>query len=320
MMDISVVIVSWNAKKFLLECLQSLASQQTSSNMEIIVVDNASTDGSPEAVSEQFPNVRLIKNNENLGFGKANNIGIKHSAGNYIYLINSDIKVLDGCLDRLLNYIEKSPTIGILGPKILNADLSLQSSCRQFPSLWNNFCYALGLSRVFPDSRIFSGEHMFYFKHDKIKKVDVLVGCFLMVRRSAFAQVGLLDEQYFMYAEDVDWCKRFWKAGWEVVFFPDAQAIHYRGASSSNSPLQFSLEQEKSSLKYWKKHHSKPAQITIFFIIILKHILRILSGSLLYLTKPSARMKIVPQIEQNIRCLRSLFHKQSIDPINEASS
>lgn len=320
MMDISVVIVSWNAKKYLLECLQSLASQQTSSNMEIIVVDNASTDGSPEAVSEQFPNVRLIKNNENLGFGKANNIGIKHSAGNYIYLINSDIKVLDGCLDRLLNYIEKSPTIGILGPKILNADLSLQSSCRQFPSLWNNFCYALGLSRVFSDSKIFSGEHMFYFQHDKIKKVDVLVGCFLMVRRSAFEQVGFLDEQFFIYAEDVDWCKRFWKADWEVVFFPDAQAIHYRGASSSNSPLQFSLEQEKSSLKYWKKHHSKPARITIFFIIILKHILRILSGSLLYLTKPSIRMKIAPQIEQHIRCLRSLFHKQSTNSINAASS
>ena len=218
--------------------------------------------------------------------------------------------MLNGCIDHLFDYIEKSPTIGILGPKVLNADLSLQSSCRHFPSLWNNFCSALALNKIFPASKVFSGEHMFYFKHDKIKKVNVLVGCFLMVRRSACEQVGLLDEQFFMYAEDIDWCKRFWRAGWEVVFFPYAQAIHYRGASSFNSPIRFSVEQEKSLLKFWEKHHNKPAQLTIFFILILQHILRILSGSLLYLTKKSVRMNVALRIEMNITCLRSLFRKK----------
>ena len=308
MANISVVIVSWNTKKFLIECLESLVSQEESNSMEIIVVDNASSDGSPEAVSDQFPIAKLIKNKSNLGFARANNIGIEHSTGDYICLINSDIKVLSKCTKQLYDYMNNNPSIGIIGPKIVNSNLFLQCSCRHFPSLWNNFCSAFGLNRIFPNSKICSGEQMIYFKHDRIERVDVIAGCFMMVRRKALEQVGYLDEQFFIYSEDIDWCKRFRDAGWEAIFFPDARAIHYGGASSSNAPIRFSVEQEKALLQYWAKHHSKPAQLTIFIIIILKHLVRLLSGSLLYLIKPSDRRSLTAKIEQHIICLRSLLH------------
>jgi hypothetical protein len=149
---------------------------------------------------------------------------------------------------------------------------------------------------------------MFYFPHDETRKVDVLVGCFLMIRRRALEQVGYLDEQFFIYVEDIDLCRRFRRSGWEVVFFPRAQAIHYKGASSSNAPIKFSVEQEKSVLQYWAKHHGKAAQLTLFCIIILQHLVRLLAGSFLYLLKPSDRKRLTGRIEENMICLRTLFH------------
>lgn len=308
MVKISVVIVSWNAKNYLMECLESLFSRKESNVMEIIVVDNASTDGSPEAVSGQFPTVKLIQNITNLGFGKANNIGIENSIGDYICLINSDVTVLDNCIKQLFDYMENNLSIGIVGPQILNGDQSLQCSCRHFPSLWNNFCSAFGLNNIFQNSKICSGEQMYYFHHDRIERVQVISGCFMMVRRKALEQVGYLDNQFFMYSEDVDWCKRFWDNGWEAIFFPDAQAIHYGGASASNAPIRFSVEQEKALLQYWAKHHRKPAQLMIFIIIFLKHFVRLISGSVLYLIKSSDRLKLSAYIDEHITCIRALIH------------
>jgi hypothetical protein len=148
---------------------------------------------------------------------------------------------------------------------------------------------------------------MFYFKHDAILSVEVLAGCFLMVRREAFEQVGYLDDQFFMYAEDIDWCKRFHRAGWQIVFFPEAEAIHYGGASSANSPLRFSVAQEKSLLQYWAKHNSTISRIAFFYIIILQHTLRIISESLLYVFRPSTRAQRKLQLQKHFSCLNALF-------------
>ena len=263
-MDISVVILNWNDMEYLIECLESLTHCTKNRSMEIIVVDNASTDGSPNAVANRFPDVKLIRNNENLGFPKGNNIGIQASQGKYIYLLNSDIKVLDGCMDALADYMDDNADIGMIGPKILNGDLTHQSSCRRFPTLWNNLCTAIGLASAFKQSKFLSGEHMLYFKGDRILNVDVLVGCFWVVRREALNEFGLLDEGFFIYAEDVDWCKRCWKAGWRVVFFPGAQAIHYQGVSTTKKdPVRFALIQQRSVLRYWKKHHGLMGRLSI---------------------------------------------------------
>jgi hypothetical protein len=306
-LDISVIIVSWNAKHYLLDCLKNLNGSGAGKSIEVIVVDNASTDGSPEAVEKDFPGVKLVRNGTNRGFATANNIGIEQSNGRYVCLINSDIKVLGNCLERLCDYMDSHPAIGMVGPKILNPDMTSQCSCRRFPSLWNNFCAATGLNRLFQQTSFFSGEHMFFFKHDVVNRVNVLVGCFLMVRREALTQVGLLDERFFIYAEDIDWCRRFWNAGWGVVFFPGAQAFHYMGGSSSNAPTKFAIEQDRAKMQYWRKYHRIPDQFAILVIIAMHHMLRVLGRILLLLLRPSKIRETLCNIKKDATCLFSLL-------------
>src|SRR5581483_6708153 len=198
-MDISIVIVGWNARHYLELCLQSLEDAPSRRTVEILVVDNASSDGTAEMIEARFPHVKLIRSAENLGFSKGNNLAIRKCRGRYIALINPDVVVFPGCLDALADYLDQNPKVGNVGPRILNPDRTLQSSCRQFPTLWNNFCSATGLSNKFKSVRFLAGEHMFFFPHDRTRTVNVLVGCFSMIRREAFDAVGLLDEDLFMY-------------------------------------------------------------------------------------------------------------------------
>jgi hypothetical protein len=299
-----VVIVSWNAKRYLEECLDSLAEAPLAGDMEIIVVDNGSTDGSPEMVASKFPSVRLIRTGTNLGFAKANNVGIRETSGRYIALVNSDIRILGKCLDDLMKFLDQNPRVGVVGPKILNADMSLQSSCRRFPSLWNNFCESVGLAGLFGKSRLFAGEHMLYFPHNRIVDVNVLVGCFWLVRRETFDQVGLLDEDFFIYSEDVDWCKRCWDIGWRVTLFPTPKAIHYRGGSSSSSPIRFSQEQQRATLHYWEKHGGTIGRNGIFVLLLLKYVTRYIATIVSSLWKSSEECASRMQICSG--CLKSL--------------
>jgi GT2 family glycosyltransferase len=303
-MDVSVVIVGWNAKHYLELCLQSLAAAPRRS-MEIIVVDNASSDGSAEMIASRFPHVKLIRSNENLGFSKGNNVAIRQCQGRYIALVNPDVIVFPGCLDALADFLDEHPKVGNVGPRILNPDLSLQSSCRRFPTLWNNFCSATGLATVFKNSKFLAGEHMFYFPHDRTLAVDILVGCFSMIRREAFDEVGLLDEDLFMYGDDVDWCRRCWKAGWQVVFYPGAEAIHDRGKTTAPYPVRFAVAQQRSVLYYWRKHHGWLGEMAIRSIICFHHIVRY-AASLLGSVRSGTREA---EIKRQVcgACLRELF-------------
>jgi GT2 family glycosyltransferase len=298
MADVSIIIVSWNAKAFLLRCLQSLAKETARCRAEIIVVDNASSDGSAEAVEKVFPQVRLICSNKNSGFAKANNIGIKQSCGRYVALVNSDVKVLPGAIERRLVYMNSHPEIGVLGPKVLNADLTLQLSCRKFPTLWNSLCRSLGVDNIFPS--------VSFHPHDAVRRVEALSGCFLLARREALEDVGLLDEQFFMYAEDTDWCKRFHNLGWQNVYYPETQIIHYGGASSSNAPVKFYLALQRANMQYWKKHHHRLAQAGFFLISLLHQIIRILHGLVLYFLRPASKQEIKSKIQRSVYCLRFL--------------
>src|ERR1700691_1696424 len=253
--EISVVIVAWNAKHYLELCLESLVKDPPRRSMEVLVVDNASADDTIEMVETEFPWVKLIKSKENLGFAKGNNVAIRQAKGHYIALVNPDVIVFPGCLDALADFLDENPKVGNVGPRVFNPDMTQQSTCRRFPTLWNNFCSATRLEGIFKSSRFFAGEHMFYFPHDRPLAVDVLVGCFSFIRRESFDAVGLLDEKLFMYGDDVDWCRRCWKAGWEVVFFPGARAIHDRGKTTAPYPVRFALAQQRSVLYYWSKYH-----------------------------------------------------------------
>jgi len=274
--DISVVIVGWNARHYLELCLDSLVKAPPRRTMEVLVVDNASTDDSVPMIEAKFPWVKLIESSENLGFSKGNNLAIRQCQGRYIALVNPDVIVFPGCLDALADFLDENPRVGDVGPRVLNPDMSMQSTCRRFPTLWNNFCSATGLAAKFKNSRFFAGEHMFYFSHDRTLTVDVIVGCFSMIRRETFDEVGLLDENLFMYGDDVDWCRRACDAGWQVVFHPGGQAIHDRGKITAPYPVRFAVAQQRSVLYYWRKHHGLLGVLGIRCIMISRHLFRYL--------------------------------------------
>jgi GT2 family glycosyltransferase len=302
-MSISVIIVSWNAKAFLVQCLHSILSQRFTGSMEVIVVDNASSDGSPEAVRDGFPSVKVIRNNANYGFAKANNIGIRASTGEYCFLINSDVVVRDGCFGKMIQYLEAHPDIGMLGPRIYGSDGMVQRSCMGYPSLWNSLSRALALDTLFPRSRICGGQLLTFWNHDDTRPVDVMNGCFWMLRWSAMEEVGLLDERFLIYGEDIDWCKRFNDHGWKVVFFHEAEAIHYGGGSSSNAPIKFYIEMQRANYQYWLKHHSRPASFAFLGVNLLHHSIRMMGEVAMYALMARNRVAASHKIH---RCLASL--------------
>jgi len=305
-LDISVVIVGWNAKRYLELCLESLEKARPKRSMEVLVVDNASSDGSVEMIESKFPWVKLVKSNENLGFSRGNNLGIRQTQGRYVALVNPDVIVFPGCLDALADFLEQNPRVGNVGPRVLNPDMSLQSSCRRFPTLWNNFCSSARLEQIFKGSQFFAGEHMFYFGHDRTLPVDVLVGCFSMIRREAFDSVGLLDENLFMYGDDVDWCRRAHNAGWEVVFYPGAQAIHDRGKITAPFPVRFALAQQRSVLYYWSKHHGFWGALGVRSIMFFHHFMRYCAAVVSGVLRSKSPSKPNTRKEVSGACLREL--------------
>jgi GT2 family glycosyltransferase len=314
------VIVSWNARDYLAQCLESLFADPSNKALEVIVVDNASTDGSPEMVAERFGHVRLIRNERNLGFARANNIGIREATGRYVALINSDVRVLPGCLAKLVAYCESHLAVGMAGPRITGGDGKLQRSCRGFPSLWNMFSRALALDAIFPKAKLFGGYLMPFWAHDTLRPVDILSGCFWLGRRQAMEEVGLLDESFFMYGEDMDWCKRFWSAGWELVFIPEAEAIHYGGASSANSPVRFFIEKQRADLQYWRKHHGGVAAKIYLIIACLYHLLRVAGYAGAALTGGSRAKEARFKLRRSLLCVRwMLTRKELSDKVSERS-
>jgi GT2 family glycosyltransferase len=318
-MDISVVIVGWNAKHYLELCLESLAVAPPLRSMEVIVVDNASADGSAEMIEARFPWVKLIRSNENLGFAKGNNLAIRECQGRYIALVNPDVIVFPDCLDALADFLDQNPKVGNAGPRVLNPDMSMQSTCRRFPTLWNNFCSATGLATAFKNSKFFAGEHMLFFSHDRTLPVDVLVGCFSVIRREAFNDVGLLDESLFMYGDDVDWCRRCWNAGWQVVFFPGARAIHDRGKITASYPVRFAVAQQKSVLYYWRKHHGFWGELGMRSIVLFHHLARYLFAVSAGLARGKGTTEGDSRKLVSGACLRALF-SQDVPPEAKSTS
>jgi GT2 family glycosyltransferase len=285
------------------ECLDSLQAYSNDPGVEIIVVDNASSDGTPELVRDSYAGVTLMRNEENLGFAKANNEGIRKSTGEYVFLINSDVHVLDGCIERILEYMKQDSRIGLLGPKMLGADRMAYRSYMGAPTLWNCFTRALALDVLFPNSKFFGGYLMPYFKRDHIAEVDVVNGWFWATRRDALSQVGLLDETFFMYGEDMDWCKRFREAGWKVVYYPDAESIHYGGASSSRAPIRFYIEKQKANYQYMKKHYGRASQIAYLAVTWIAQVVR-LAGLGLSLFAGKKQSDASYKAKRSVACMR----------------
>lgn len=304
---VSIIIVSWNARDYLLNCLATLNGATCRFPFEVIVVDNASSDGSAAAVRERFPGVQVLQNATNCGFAAANNQGIRASKGKYLCLVNSDVKVLAGCISRLVDYLEAHGEIGMAGPRVLNSDGSLQRSCRGFPTVWNSFCRTLALDKAFPRRRLFSGYALTYWAQDTERAVEMLSGCFWLVRKAAVDEVGLLDEGFFMYGEDMDWCKRFVDGGWPIAFVPGAEAIHYGGASSANAPIRFYIERHKADLRYWEKHHSKFGRACFYGFLLLHLSLRMAGYAVVSLKGGEENTSYKYKVDRSIACLKWLL-------------
>jgi len=273
---------------------------------EIIVVDNASSDGTPEMIQARFPAVRLVRNAENLGFGKANNIGIRLSRGKQICLINSDVNVHVTCLATMSRYLEQHPKVGLIGPRMIGPDGLASRSCMRFPTLRAYLCYSLGLDLATNEMPPFSGILMRNCTWDRTAEVDVLNGWFVMTRREALDEVGLLDERFFMYGEDIDWSYRFYRAGWKRIYLAGAQAIHYGGASSARSPIRFYLEMVRANLQFWKKWNGRWKTIAFAFAVGLHEVVRSIVYGLQVVFSKTCRPDALFKLRRCVACLRWL--------------
>lgn len=256
--DLSICIVNYNAKKLLDECLESIYCNTKRISFEIFVVDNGSVDGSTSMVKEKYPEVKLIENDCNVGFAKANNQALRESQGRYVLLLNNDTVVLPNALDKLVEFMDSHPEAGACGARLLNPDGTLQPQCRRgFQTPIAAVSHLLYLDRLFPKSRIFGKYFLTYLDSDKTHEVDTVSGACELVRREAMDKVGMLDEQFFIYSEDIDWCLRIKKAGWKVYYVYEAEIIHYGGQGgtkhrSYNMIIQF----HKSYHLFYRKHYA----------------------------------------------------------------
>jgi GT2 family glycosyltransferase len=230
-MDVTVIVVTHNTREMTIECIRSILEQTTSVQYELIVFDSASTDGSSEAIREGFPTVKLITSGQNVGFAKANNIAAKGAQGRRLLLINPDTVVLDRAIDRLNEFATNSPECRIWGGRTIFADGSLNpASCWKCPTLWSVFCWAVGLN-LFKSSKLFNPEAYPHWKRDSARRVDIVSGCFFLIDRDLWQELGGFDPAFFMYAEEADLCIRAEKLGARPKITPTATIVHYGGAS-----------------------------------------------------------------------------------------
>jgi len=276
--DLSVIIVNYNVKQLLRGCLCSIYRSTKGINLEIIIVDNNSTDGSVEMLRKEFPGVRLIENQENLGFAKATNQGLRESRGRYVLLLNPDTAVLSGALDKMVEFMEVNSQAGALGCKLLYPDGNLQRSCRSFPTLVTAFFEDTGLEKFFPKNKLVARYKMGYWDYNDVREVDQPMGSALMIRREVFEDVGLLDERFYMFFEEVDLCFRVKKRGWKIYFTPSVEIVHYGGQSSRPTMPEMMIQGYKSKHKFFRKHYGILSEWAVkqmdLFGLILKTLYR----------------------------------------------
>ncbi|BAM00821.1 MULTISPECIES: glycosyltransferase family 2 protein [Caldilinea] len=263
---LSVIIVNWNTCALLAECIAAVERETTSIPHDIWVVDNGSSDGSAAMLRQDFPHVQVIESPVNLGFARANNLAMRRSAGRYLLLLNTDALVQPGSVQALLQVAEAAPRAGVVGAHLLNPDGTFQASHTHFPTLWQEFLIlsTLGRRLVRP----------WYPSHgpEETKgpqRVEYVEGACMLVRREALAEVGGLDEGYFMYAEEVDWCKRMRAAGWEVWYAPAAKVVHIGGASSADRKTSREADLYRSRVRYFRIHHGRLEAEILKVMIIL---------------------------------------------------
>jgi N-acetylglucosaminyl-diphospho-decaprenol L-rhamnosyltransferase len=281
--DLSVVVVSYNTAHLLKRMFAALYDAAGSIRMEVIVIDNASSDDSVDILEHDYPDVRVIKNKANVGFGRANNQAIPYLRGRYILLLNTDAFVEKDTLAKTISYLDDHPSYGILGVKLVGEDGSLQPSCRYFPTPWNVFLQRTGLSRFFPRHRLVDDMS---WDHASVRPCDWVPGCYYLIRGEALNQCGLFDPRFFLYYEEVDHCRTVKSAGWEVLYYPFTEVVHLGGESAKTSSSftkvgrQISALQIESELLYFRKYYGVFGLLAGILLSITADLLTAMNGLL----------------------------------------
>lgn len=240
--DVAIIIVTYNSAEYIRPCLNSIRIRESELNLQVVVVDNASSDETVRIIRDEYPEVKLLESVRNLGFASGVNYGAGHAEADFILLLNPDAVVGEGSIEKIVEFATANPDYGIYGGRALKSDGSLEpSSCWAFPTLWSMAMFSCGLSTLFPRNRWLNPERMPHWKRDTIREVDFISGCFLLVPLDVWKQLGGLDERYFMYGEDADFGLRARAAGYRSVIFPEATVTHEIGASSATKGSKLNL-------------------------------------------------------------------------------
>lgn len=276
-LDLSIIVVNWNTRDLLRECLSSIDREVERGSVltvETIVVDNASQDESLAMVRSEFPHVRSIGNEHNIGFAAANNQAISQARGQLLFLLNPDAFLRPGALDGLARFLDTHPEAAAVGPQVLNPNGTWQAAAFRFPTLWDLFCEAVFLSVLWPHSSVFARKELGGFNRDYSREVDWVQGCAMLIRRPVWDAVGPFDEEYWMYVEELDWCRRAALQGYRVFFTPDAEVVHLgkRAVARARAhvlPLGF-----RSHFRYYRKFDGRATELVVRLITLLQMALR----------------------------------------------
>ena len=312
MIDVSIIIVNYKTCELLCNCIQSIISETKIYSYEVIVIDNASKDGSANIVKKKYPHIKLIENKTNKGFAYANNQGINITKGDYILLLNPDTVIIQSAIDKMIHYIKSNTHINALGCKLLNADMSLQPSCYRFPRLLPLIANILHLWIILPLRKTFLLSSLLNKGYEDIHPVDCVRGACLLTYKGIFKEIGLLDESFFMYAEETDWCYRLKKSGYSLYYFPEAKIIHYQGQSSKINYTTNMIQRQESIKIYYIKHYGKTVANIYLLLMFINNLIKIVEYSivdifLLIFKRPL--LSIIPFIKINMWILAIHFKK-----------
>ena len=292
--DLSIVMVSYNTRDLMEQALRTVIEASAGLEVEIFVVDNASRDGSADMVEAKFPEVHLIRNSDNVGFAAGNNVAFRRGCGRHVLLLNSDTIVRPDTLRCLVEFLDTHPRVGAAGCKILNPDGTLQlESRRGFPTPTAAFCKLTGLSKLFPNNPRLARYNLTFLDPDEASEVDALSGSCMMVRRSVMEEVGPLDEAYFMYGEDLDWCYRMSQAGWKIYYVPHTEIIHFKGESGRAEEMRIQYRKNRAMAIFVRKHMKRRYR---FFPLWLLHVGIVLYGVYSFAV-PLARKLALPAVD-----------------------
>lgn len=300
-MDLSIIIVNWNAKKFLADCLRSVYENTKDIIFEIIVVDNASNDGSAEMVQKEFPHVILIENKENLGFNAANNRGIKISKGRHILILNPDTIVLGGALNQMMKFMDDNKDTGALGCKILNSDKTVHFYFRKVPTLKKEI-----IKLLFPKLVSLKEKRVDPQDYETIHQVEILSGCCMMIRKDVFNKIGLLDERFFMYEDDVDLCYQIKKNNWKIYYIPSAEVVHYGKQSTNQCKAAMTIESYRSTYKLFEKIYGNFSSYSFKCSAVLISSLKVMSYLLIYILSANKK-EIIQKIKGHFGIIKTSF-------------